>query len=129
MPNTIVQTTLFGETNGRRIVRHINIVSDGSEETDLVIYDNSALIANVNAGVVEKIEVFGSAGLLTFEWDQTTDFAICSMDSATNACADFSAFGGIKNPGGAGATGDVVLTTANLDAGDVVTIILTVIQK
>lgn len=128
MPNTVTQRTLMGSGSDKHYVNLINIVSDGSEETDLVIYDNSALVGNVLKGNVKKIVASGSACLLRFEWDQTTDSPICSIDPSTGQKMCFKDVGGVNNPGGSGATGDVVLTTAGLDAGDEVTIILYVEQ-
>ena len=129
MANTVTQRTVYGEASTKEVVRLITIVSDGSEETDLVIYDNSALIADVSAGSVMEIEASGSSCQLLFEWDQATDSPIAALDPAASPRLCFRRFGGISNPGATGATGDVVLTTTNLDAGDVLTILLTVKQK
>lgn len=129
MSNSITQRTVFGGANTRLIYRLITIVSDGSEETDLVIYDNSALINNTAIGSVMAIEASGSSCQLLFEWDQTTDSPIAALDPAASPKFCFEEFGGISNPNGAGATGDVVLTTTNLDAGDVVTILIKIKQS
>jgi len=129
MANTVTQQTLFGNASSKVVIRHIHIVSDGSEETDLVIYDNSALMADATKGVVDKIEAHGSDCVLRFEWDQTTDSPICSMNPVNNPCVNFARMiGGKRNPNGTGATGDVVLTTAGLDSGDEVSIFITVRQ-
>lgn len=128
MANTITQTTLVGGGDSKTVVRHIHIISDGSEETDLVIYDNSTLVANVNKGSLIRVKATGSACLCRLEWDQTADFQVISFDPSQGVDLDFSCFGGIRNPGGTGATGDLVLTTANLDAGDEVTIIIEINQ-
>lgn len=124
MANTITQSTIIngGTLAGSHVVKRIVIVSDGSEETDLVIYDNSAHIADVSKGTVRRIEAHGSSCQLIFEWDQTTDFVVAAVDPSSGPVLDFRRIGGIRNPGGTGATGDLVLTTTNLDAGDVVTI-------
>lgn len=128
MPNTVTQRTLLGGVSSRYVVRQITIVSDGSEETDLVIYDNSAFINNVNKGNLMKLQVSGSSCLLKLEWDATADVPIISIDPSGHEDMCFEAIGGIPNPGGTGATGDVLLTTTGLDAGDEVTIIITVKQ-
>jgi hypothetical protein len=129
MANVITQRTAYGDASTKEVVRLITIVSDGSEETDLVIYDNSTLVNVVSVGSVMEIEAFGSSCQLLFEWDQTTDSPIAAVDPAASPKICFRSFAGVKNPNGSGATGDVVLTTSNLDAGDVVTILLTVDQK
>lgn len=128
MPNSISQRTVYGTASSREVVRLITIVSDGSEESDLVIYDNSALVADVTKGSVVEIAASGSSCQLLLEWDQTTDSPIAALDPSASPSLCFRSFGGIVNPNGTGATGDVVLTTTNLDAGDVVTILLTVRQ-
>lgn len=128
MANTVTQRTLFGGGNSRKVVRLIHIVSDGTEETDLVIYDNSTLVNDVAKGAVRRVEAWGNSCTCRLEWDQTTDSPIISFDPINNPKADFRTFGDVGNPGGSGATGDVVLTTANLDAGDEVTILIEVMQ-
>lgn len=128
MPNTVTQRTVQGNATSKRVYRLINIVSDGTEETDLVIYDNSAFAANVSKGNVKQVEVSGSfTGAVRLEWDQTTDSPICSFGKG-DAPKDFNRMGGIPNPGGTGATGDVVLTTTALALLDEVTILIEIEQ-
>ncbi len=129
MPNTVTQRTLYGSGSMKTIVRSINIVSDGSEESDLVIFDNSAFCNNVAKGRVMKISASGSDCTCTIEWDQTTDSPIANFNPANNTPLCFHKFGGITNPNGTGATGDILLTTTGLDSGDVVTIFITVDQN
>lgn len=129
MANAVTQRTIFGDSTTHRVVREVIIVSDGSEESDLVIFDNSAFIANTARGVVEKIEAYGSSCECILEFDQTTDSPIAAFDPSNGVCLDFRKEGGIKNPNGTGATGDILLTTTSLDAGDVVTIKIHVRQK
>ena len=130
MPNTISQRTLFGDANTKIVARSIHIISDGTEVTDLVIYDNSAFIADVTKGKVIAIHTSGSfAGSLRFEFDATTDTPITSMGIGDNAGTHhFEEFGGIKNPGGAGVTGDITLTTTKLANLDEVHIIIEIEQ-
>ncbi len=124
MPNTVTQTTLFSGTG--IAVRKIDIVSDGSEETDLVILDRSTFDSVTDNGRVMKVMASGSSCQLQLKWDQTTDSPIINMDPAYTQKMCFAEFGGIKNPGATGATGDILLTTTNLDNGDVVSLIITV---
>lgn len=128
MPNTITQRTIRGAGGDRKIVRLIHILSDGSEETDLVIYDNSAFINNTARGSLESIKASGSDCLCRLEWDQTTDSPVISFNPTNNIDMKFCHFGGIDNPNGTGATGDLVLTTSGLDAGDEVFILITIKQ-
>lgn len=129
MVNTVTTRTLAGSSNEKNVYILTTIVSDGSEETDLVVYDNSTLINNVLRGKVMQIWASGSGCQLQLEWDQSTDSPIACLDPSTAGYLDFRSFGGISNPGATGATGDVVLTTTNLDSGDVVTLILHIDQS
>lgn len=128
MPNTITQTTLLGAGKDKNIVRRIFIVSDGSEETDLVVYDNSAFQANVGLGKLDKVTAIGSDCVCRLEWDATTDVVATSVNPNSSGEVCFRGIGGLRNPGGTGATGDLLLTTAGLDAGDEVTLILEISQ-
>lgn len=128
MANTVTQRTISGAGSDRNIYRLIHIVSDGSEESDLVVYDNSTLIADVTRGRLMQVWIAGSASIVRLEWDQTTDSPIFAGDPSHSGHYDFREFGGISNPAGTGATGDIVLTTSNLDAGDEVTIYIHVAQ-
>lgn len=129
MANTITQRTLLGGGSERNIYRMIHIVSDGTEETDLVVYDNSAFIANTSKGSLRQVWLSGDASTIRLEWDQTAD-ATAFCGSADNGIYfDFRGFGGIGNPGGAGATGDLLLTTSDLDAGDEVFLIIHIVQS
>lgn len=129
MTNTVTQRTIKGSGDSKKVIRLINIVSDGSEETDLVIYDNSAFVNDVARGRLTKVMASGSTCTIRLEWDQTTDSPIISFDPINNPIYDMYSFGGIPNPAGSGATGDIVMTTANLDTGDEVTILIEVEQN
>lgn len=130
MANTVTQTTLNGSGSETYISRLIHIFSDGTEEADLVIFDNSAFAADVSKGRLLFVEANGSACSCILEWDQTTDAEICRFTPEDGFKLDFASIGGLtgKNPGAAGATGDIVLTTTGLDAGDEVTIKIIVQQ-
>lgn len=128
MTNTVTQKTLEGSGNSNLVSRTIHIMSDGSEETDLIIFNNSDFIADVSKGRLVKVEATGSNCICILEWDQSTDAEICRFTPVNGFCMDFSKTGGGGNPGAAGATGDLFLTTLNLDAGDEVTITIVVQQ-
>ena len=129
MANTVTQRTLVGGGSDRNIYRLIHIVSDGTEEADLVVYDNSAFVADVTKGNLKQIWVSGDAGVLRLEWDQTADSPAFTVVPGGADHLDFRHFGGIANPGGSGATGDLVLTTVDLDAGDEFSLIIHVEQS
>lgn len=128
MVNTVSQRTLLGGGADRTIVRSIHIISDGSEESNLIVYDNSTFINDVTKGSLLEIKASGAACLVRLSWDQTTDVPIISFDPSQNPLFCFEDFGGISNPGGTGATGDMLLNTANLDSGDEVFILLVIKQ-
>lgn len=129
MANTVTQRTLLGAGSDKNIYRLIHIVSDGTEESDLVIYDNSAFVADTSKGKLMQVHVMGDAAVLRLEWDQTADSPALSLDAANGVHFDFREFGGISNPNGTGATGDLVLSTADMDAGDEVTLIIHIKQS
>ena len=129
MANTVTQRTIMGAGSDKNIIRSVHIVSDGSEETDLVIYDNSAFVADVSKGNLKQVWLSGNAATLRLEWDQTTDSPAFAGGPENGNYWDFRGFGGIPNPNGTGATGDLVLTTAGLDSGDEVFLIIHISQN
>jgi hypothetical protein len=129
MANTVTQRTLVGSGSDKNIVRLIHILSDGTEESDLVVYDNSAFVADVTKGRLVEVLVSGSDCVARLEWDQTTDSPAFAFNPANGGHWCFEKFGGISNPGGTGATGDLVLTTSSLDSGDELTLIIKICQN
>lgn len=110
-------TVLLGGTTGDIYV-HLHVISDGTEMTNYVFYDNSALAANVLKGSLKEVWVSGVfTGPIRLNWDRTTPFKIATL-SQNNNYYDFSKYGGIRNPGGTGATGDLTITTTTLASGD-----------
>lgn len=126
MANTVTQRTLLGDKNSRLCVRQITIVSDGTQESGLVIYDNSAFRDNPNKGSLIRLQATGSDCVCKLEWKQTTNAPILTINPALTV--DFQESVGISNPGGTGATGDIVLSTVGLAATEAVTLIITVVQ-
>ena len=111
-------TTLTGGANGDVYV-HLHVISDGTQMTNFVFYDNSTLKNNVAAGSLLEVWVSGKiTGTIRLNWDQTTPFKICSLSTNVAEHIDFSCFGGIKNPNGTGATGDITITSIGLAAAD-----------
>jgi hypothetical protein len=134
MPNTVTQTTLIN--GSKKTVRHIAIDSDGSEETDLVIYDSSALATE--AGITDPMncsiqsiqsQISSDTGYVKLEFKATTDVLALALPARSMADLDFKKFGGIKNTGGTGRNGDILLTTTGLAAGDQITLIIEVDKK
>lgn len=128
MANTISNVSVSGTGTDNIIVIRLHIISDGSEESDYVVYDNSAYFNVPSKGRLLKVQASGSSCVCRLEWDQTTDYQIASFDPSNTQELCWKSFGGIQNPNGSGATGDILLTTANLDSGDEVTLFLYVRQ-
>ncbi len=129
MANATTATVISGTAASRDVIVHVSIVSDGTEETALVVYDNSTLINNVHKGKVVAVESYGADCSCTLYWDQTTDSPIVSFNPAGSPKICFRELGNRPNPDATGATGDILLTTGNLDAGDAVSIFITVRQE
>lgn len=126
MANTITKTTLVD--GPRNLVRLINILGDASgEETNNVLIDRSDFAPTDGTElVVTKIEglLTGFSAALSFE--ATADLVFCRLPDGDWFCHDWTAIGGISsNKAGAGANGDILLSTTGLAAGaDVATFIL-----
>lgn len=137
MANTITNTTLMA---GRRVVKYITLSSDGTEETATVIYDSSAVSAQDASDTtdpldctIESIYAVVSAAAtarITLLWDATTDVLAFNIPAGTTQVkADFRReipMGGLPNQGGSGKTGDILLTTTGLEAGDSLTLVMVV---
>jgi len=130
VPNVITNKRIISGT--KRVIQYISIDSDGTEETDLVVYDSSAVateIGKVDSLMCTILSITYSTssvlGINKLEWDGTTDVLAWSLPlAAGTGIFDFTKFGGLKNTAGAGITGDVLFTTTGLVAGDVVSLII-----
>lgn len=129
MTNTVTQRTLVGGGTDKNIYRSIHIVSDGSEETDLIIFDNSTFCNDVTKGSLRQVWLSGNDAVMRFEWDQSSDSPAFAGNPLNSNHWDFRGFGGVCNPNGSGATGDLLLTTNSLDSGDEIFIIIHIAQN
>lgn len=135
MANTNTNTRII--TSDRIICQQFLLVSDGSEETDLIVYDSSVVatalgITDPLSSTILRVQMaFQNAATFTnwtLEYDANTDVMAlpvglgASSSGASYIDMDFRDQGGIVNlaNGTAGATGDILLTTSALDAGDTV---------
>ena len=141
MANTLVPASPTAMIyTGREAVVYLTIASDGSNETGTIVYDSSvvaALIANQVPGFVDPLtsrilEVYASCSSantarVKLLFDATTDTLAMDIPVCTNPTkANFRRFGGLVNSGGSGKTGDILVTTTGLAAGDAITLVLTV---
>lgn len=132
MANTITNTRLLA--NERRVIQYICISSDGTEETNLIIYDSSVVATAIGIAdplkctIVRARYVSTSAlGTVHLDFDATTDVLALAMPyNGSSMDMDFKDIGGLKNTAGTGITGDILLTTTGLVAGDKITLILEV---
>ncbi len=132
MPNTNTNTRLI--VGNRHVVQYLCIDSDGSEETDLVIYDSSVVATalgipdSLNCAINSITYSTNSLlGVVKLEWDASTDVLAFALPAAGNSetfC--FEKFGSLKNTAGSGKTGDITLTTTGLVSGDSITLVIDV---
>lgn len=117
---------LQGEGKEKSIV--ILYTINGADVTNAVIYDNSTLINDTSKGVLMGYMISGSDSLVSLAWDQTTDSPIVAVNPINSPKANMMRFGGIHNPNGTGATGDILITSTGIGAGELVTVILWIYQ-
>lgn len=130
MANTNTNTRI--NLGNRRTIQYITIDSDGTQETDLVVYDSSVVCAALGKtdtlnSMIKKIS-FATSGVavkVKLEWDATTDILAWSL-GPNSGVYEFDCFAGLKNTAGTGKTGDILLTTTGLASGDSLTLILEV---
>lgn len=132
MANVVTNTRTV--TGKNTVVQYITLASDGSEETDLVVYDSSAVatalgIADPLMCSIKAITISSSvstASRINLEFDASTDVLAFSVPSSVCKHLCFQKIGYLKNTAGSGITGDILLTTTGLEAGDHFTLILEV---
>jgi hypothetical protein len=139
MTNVVTNTRTI--TSPGKVIQYITIASDGTEETDLVVYDSSAVhtalgnpadsltctILSIYATVsAAQPDITGTGARVFLEFDATTD--VLALDIPPNQLIknDFTPIGGLRNTAGTGITGDIMLNTTGLENGDKITIILAV---
>uniref|UniRef100_A0A6M3KNC0 Putative structural protein n=1 Tax=viral metagenome TaxID=1070528 RepID=A0A6M3KNC0_9ZZZZ len=128
MANAIATQVI--EDGNRDTIIKWTIVGDGSgDETKTIIFDASAYkIASIDNKLWKiQISTVGASAILY--WDATTDIPLISLPADHPQEFDFSEYGGIPNNGGAGRTGDILITTSGLGAGEHMTIILYVKER
>jgi len=124
---SMTSRTLVGSGSEKVLVLLRTIT--GADETNTIIYDNSAFVNNTAKGNLMGYMISGSDSLVSLAWDQTTDSPIVSVNPVNSPKANYKKFGGIHNPNGTGATGDMLVTTSGVGAGETVTIILWIHQN
>lgn len=128
MANAITSQTII---DGQRdVIVKITITGDGSgDETDTVIFDASSFTPAFTDDKLMKYWVSPLGFTMKLSWDATANIPIVTVPSDHDEDTDFTFFGGIVNNTGAGKTGDILLTTTGLGAGDVGYIVLSIKKK
>jgi hypothetical protein len=125
MANTITKTTLLD--GARNLVQLINIVGDGSgEEANTVLVDRSAFAPTDGTSLsVDRIHGLLSGFTATLSFDATADLIFCRLPDGDLIDHDWTCFGGVSSgKAGAGANGDILISTSSLGSGDSATFIL-----
>ena len=115
MANTITKTTLLD--GPRHLVQLINISGDASgDETNTVLVDRSAFAPTDGTElVVEKVEGLLSGFTAALSFDATADLTFVRLPDGDWFRHDWCDIGGVSsNKAGAGANGDILLTTSGL---------------
>lgn len=126
MANVLVNTLLINSNIVK--VLYFTLQSDGTNETDYVLYDSSLL--NISDPLDSTLlEVQGvvstqSTARVRLEWDATEDVLAFAVPLTIPFQFDFKSIGGLTNTAGAGKTGDLTLTTTGLNSGDSIVLIL-----
>lgn len=107
-------------------ILYYTMVSDGSEETDLKLYDSSDWSGtdSLNSSLMEisgLVQILDASAVdvsVYLEWDADTDVHCMSLPINRPFQFCFTQFGGLKNVAGTGKTGDINLTTTGMETGD-----------
>lgn len=117
------QTLIDGPKN---VVMKFTNTSDGTGESAVLKVDVSALSGAPSRVRIKKIHYSVAGMVARLLWDADTDVTI--VDLQGDGCFDGCDFGGLYNNAGAGATGDVKLTTVGHTSGDSYSIILEMVK-
>jgi len=130
MANTI--TTVKLQDNAKWAIVKYNLVSDGTEETESIVFNASDYtgggVTSTSLSIHKIWATLNGIGQAQLLFDATANLPAWALDEGTT-CIDFSDVGGIPNPAGAGKTGDILITTLHLAAGDGISIILKLKKK
>jgi len=134
MANVVTNTKI--SQNSKRVIYYITIDSDGSEETNLVLHDSSAIATAVGKAdpltctiksFYGSLQAAATTATAKIKFDADTDvLALALVPNAPVELDDLKCFGGLSNTAGTGITGDLTLTTTNLTSGDSIVIIMEV---
>jgi hypothetical protein len=118
MANTI--TTQVIVDGSRNTIIKVFIIGDGSgEETNTVVFDASAYKTASTSNKLRKTCYNLNGFEAVLNWDATANVPLITLGQGHQEQIDFFRYGGgLPNNGGAGRTGDILMTTTGLGAGD-----------
>lgn len=117
MVNTIDEQII--EEGDRNVVLKYTIVGDGSgEETDTVLVDKSSLSGTFTDFKLDSVYSVQNGFTSVLSWDATSNVLAVALPDQVLDFNRRDGFGGIPNDSGAGKTGDLLISTAGLGAGD-----------
>ena len=124
-PPNLLDEDWDDRAGNRKVIVHFKGVSDGTGETDVVKVDLSDL--KTHNGVipaktaVESIQWHVNGCTVDLEWDRAPHasiFQINANGTEDNGKVCWENIGGRVDPGDDDLTGDILLTTTNVDSGD-----------
>ena len=125
----VVSSTLLGGGSDKLIIRRLYNISDGTELSGEIIYNNSAFIANTGKGKLNRLWLSGSfTGALRLHWDHGTDISVVALGQH-DGYIDFRDIGGFPNSGLDTPVGDLLVTSIALAAGDEFSLIVEIDQS
>jgi len=129
MANTVTQQII--EDGKKNTIIKFFISGDGSgEETNYTLFDASAYITESTNNRLRKICYNLNGFDAVLYWDATLNVPIISLDEGLQEEVDFFKYGGsLINNAGAGKTGNILITTTGLGAGDEGYLILHINQR
>lgn len=123
MTITITRQTIHdGERN--LVVKAILIGGDGVDVTDTSLIDASTYSGAPTDLKIMKIKAHLNGFSVMLEWDATTNVDTLSIPGDEWVNYDFFDIGGLPNNAGAGKTGDILIDTTGMGAGEEGSIVL-----
>ena len=114
-------TTFTGE-KATQVV--LTSVSDGSNEDNVVKVDVSTLANSPSRVRIACIKYDVSGMGVRLQWEATSNVDALILGSGNSQHFDYRNFGGIRNNGGEGVTGNILLSTIDAVAGATYSIVL-----
>lgn len=127
MANTIASQTI--QDGSRNLVVKVTIIGDGSgEETNKIIVDASTFTPAFTNCKLMRID-YGFAGFAaSLKWDGATDAELITLPADHTETQKYCFIEGIPN-NATTPTGDILMTTVGLDAGDTGHLVLYIKKK